>query len=139
MFDTIVLATDGSASAERAVTLALDFADRFDADFHVCTVLEDRDDGDREDAQAALDTVQTRTDGVTTTLLEGDATEEICAYAEDIDADLVVTGTRGRHGEHAYLLGSVAESVVRESPAPVLTARQLADDAPDGALADGGE
>ena len=37
-------------------------------------------------------------------------------------------GTRGRHGEHSFLLGSVAESVVRRCPTPVLTVRQLDED-----------
>lgn len=38
---------------------------------------------------------------------------------------VVATGTRGRDGEHSFLLGSVAERVVRTCPVPVLTVRQL--------------
>lgn len=144
MFETIVLATDGSASAERAVTLALDFAETFDADLHVCYVVEDREDAERphealrSEGEKTLEAIEGRAQNVTTELREGDATEEICAYAEEIDSDLIVTGTRGRHGEHAFLLGSVAESVVRESPAPVLTARQLSEEAPPNVPVSGG-
>lgn len=133
MFDTVVLATDGSASAERAVVLAVDFAERFDASLYACYVIDDTDgvpEERRAEGQEALADVADRTDDVTTQLLDGEPAPEICAYADSVGADLVVTGTRGRNGEHAYLLGSVAEAVVRDSPAPVLTARQLDADAP---------
>ena len=62
---------------------------------------------------------------MTTVVREGEPAAEICGYAAEIEADLVVTGTRGRDGEHRNLIGSVAEAVVGDSPAPVLTARQL--------------
>lgn len=129
MFDTIVLATDGSDSAERAVTLALEFAETFDADLSACYVVSEDDDPEasRERGRAALKPISERADGVTTTLLKGDPAAEICTHAADTDADLVVTGTRGRGGEHGNLIGSVAEAVVNDSPAPVLTARQIAD------------
>lgn len=151
MFDTVVLATDGSASAERAVTLALDFADRFDASVHAVYVLDASDiagapervrdevrDALRTEGEQALEAITERTEDVTTTIREGTPAAEICAYAEELEADLVVTGTRGRHGDHGYLLGSVAEAVVRQSPAPVLTARQLDADAPEDVPLPGG-
>jgi nucleotide-binding universal stress UspA family protein len=46
-------------------------------------------------------------------------------YADTEDADVVAMGTRGRHGENRFLIGSVAERVVRTCPVPVLTVRQL--------------
>jgi hypothetical protein len=48
--------------------------------------------------------------------------------AERFDADLVAAGTRGRHGSHGYLLGSVAEGLLRTCDPPVLTVRQLEGD-----------
>ena len=127
MFQTIVLATDGSDSAERAISLALDFAETFDAALYACYVVSgDTDTGaDRERGRGALDDIEARYGSVTTTIREGEPDVEICNYAADIDADLVVMGTRGRDGEHRNLIGSVAEAVVGDSPAPVLTARQL--------------
>ena len=140
MFETVVLATDGSASAERAVALALDFADRFDATLHVCYVVADDDPEDStERANEALAAIEARDADVHTEVRDGDPAPEICAHAEELGADLVVTGTRGRHGEHGYLLGSVAEAVVENSPAPVLTARQLAGDAQADVAATVGE
>ena len=43
MFETVVIATDGSESAERAVEVALDIADRFDADVHALCVVDERE------------------------------------------------------------------------------------------------
>ena len=135
MFETIVVATDGSDSVSRAVTVALDVANRFDATVHALSVVDtdtSEEAADRRDeltahAEDALDLVEGETDQpVVTTIREGEPAEEISAYAEEIDADLVTTGTRGRHGENRFLLGSVAERVVRICPVPVLTVRQLA-------------
>ena len=48
---------------------------------------------------------------------------EIILYAKAKDIDLIVMGTHGRTGLKHVLMGSVAESVVRKSPCPVLTIR----------------
>lgn len=54
-------------------------------------------------------------------LREGDAWEEIQRLADEIDADVIVIGTHGRHGLARALLGSVAEHVVRTAHRPVIT------------------
>jgi universal stress protein A len=51
----------------------------------------------------------------------GNAAPEILKLAADRKVDLIVMGTHGRTGVKHFLLGSVAERVVRESPVPVLT------------------
>ena len=48
---------------------------------------------------------------------------EIVEYATDIRADLIVIGTHGRTGVSRFLMGSVAEHVVRTAPCPVLVVR----------------
>lgn len=48
---------------------------------------------------------------------------EILRYAADNDVDLIVIGTHGRSGLMHVLMGSVAESVVRKAPCPVLTVK----------------
>jgi nucleotide-binding universal stress UspA family protein len=43
--------------------------------------------------------------------------------AAELDADLIVLGTSGRHGLRRLLLGSVAESLLRSADRPVLLVR----------------
>jgi universal stress protein A len=45
----------------------------------------------------------------------------IIQTAKDVNADLIVMKTHSRHGLAHFILGSVAEQVVREAPCPVLT------------------
>ncbi|SMO42617.1 universal stress protein [Halorubrum cibi] len=149
MFDTIVVATDGSDSVGRAVDVAVDVAARFDATVHALYVLdtgevESSPDEVREDLRNALDdhgeralanVVESGTERdadleVVTGVREGRPAREIVSYADEIDADLVVTGTRGRHGENRFLIGSVAENVVRTCRVPVLTVRRLTEEDP---------
>ena len=44
-------------------------------------------------------------------------------YAREEDIDLIAMGTHGWRGVRRFLLGSVAEEVVREAPCPVITFR----------------
>lgn len=139
MIDTVVLATDGSESVRRAVAVAVDLAERFEAEVHALYVVdagevgsapeairEEVRDALREHGEVALADVEgTAGGGIRTTVREGRPAPEICAYAREVDADVVATGTRGRHGENRFLIGSVAERVVRTCPQPVLTVRQL--------------
>jgi nucleotide-binding universal stress UspA family protein len=54
---------------------------------------------------------------------QGDPAEAILALAREVNADLIVMATHGHEGLAHLALGSVAESVVRESPVSVLTIR----------------
>ena len=54
---------------------------------------------------------------------EGPPADAILAVAEELDADLIVIATRGRTGLRRVVLGSVAESVVRNAKASVLVVR----------------
>ena len=47
----------------------------------------------------------------------------IAEHAREWPADLIVIGTHGRRGIDHFLLGSVAEGVMRLSPVPVLLVR----------------
>jgi len=145
MFDTVVIATDGSGSAQRAVEAALDLAGKFDATVHALYVVDSGEVASTpDDVSDVLERALATTGGraltfvreaatsegeadadVVTVVREGDPADEIRTYATDVDADLIATGTRGRHGEHGFLLGSVAEEVVRHAPMPVLSVRQL--------------
>jgi len=59
---------------------------------------------------------------VNSVLLRGfSIANSIMEYISENDIDLVVLGTHGHTGFKKWLLGSVTEEVVRESPIPVLT------------------
>ncbi|WP_255194257.1 universal stress protein [Natronobeatus ordinarius] len=134
----IVIPTDGSDAAERAAEGALDLAEVVGAGVDVVYVIDrtvyDLEDAPRsivgllrEGGENALETVaQEATDrglDVNTELLRGVPEEEILAYADGVDADLLAMGTRGRGvGASAdRLLGSTTARVVRRSERPVLT------------------
>ena len=149
MFDSLVIATDGSRSVERAVGVALDLAERFDATVHALFVVDTGDveaapeavrdslrDALEERGERALTDVEGRSDcEVVPVVREGRPPQVIAEYAREHDVDLVAMGTRGRHGENRFLVGSVAERVVRTCPVPVLTVRQLDSGEPDAAAA----
>ncbi len=54
---------------------------------------------------------------------QGPPGEEIVKAAQDWPADVIVIGSHGRGGLTRALVGSVAETVMRHSPCPVLTVR----------------
>ena len=149
MFDRIVIATDGSESVQRAVDVGIDLAARFNASVHALYVIdvgevESSPDEVRTDlrnaldsqGEVALDSVVDAVEAVdadldvTAEIREGRPAAMITDAARELDADVVVTGTRGRHGENRFLIGSVAERVVRTCPVPVLTVRQLTGEDP---------
>ena len=55
---------------------------------------------------------------------QGDPRQEIVDEAKDWNADLIVVGSHGRTGLQRWLLGSVAEHVVRNAPCSVEVVRQ---------------
>ena len=56
-------------------------------------------------------------------LVEGDAATEIVRVATQEHANLIVMGTHGRSGLERFMLGSVAEQVIRYADCPVLTVK----------------
>ncbi len=137
----IVIATDGSPSAREAVEFGLDLAAEQKADtvfVHVAPAVDllptggfgmssaqehrltDDDKRSLEDAAAlaAERGVETKTE-----ILRGDPVDEIVAYADSIDADLIVVGSRGHGALTSALLGSVSRGVLHEARRPVLVVR----------------
>jgi universal stress protein A len=65
----------------------------------------------------------TETNVVTLALRKGDPSREIVKLAKEEKVDLIIISTHGRTGIVHVLMGSVAEKVVRHSPAPVLSVK----------------
>ncbi len=57
----------------------------------------------------------------------GEAADGILAQTQEMDADLIVLATHGRKGVSHFLIGSVAERVIRRAPRPVLVVRPKGD------------
>lgn len=138
----ILVPVDFSPYSEHALAYATELARRLDATVHVVHVIGIPTLGAPElglaftaatidklvaDSQAALDrmtALHRNSARVGKALVRtGDARDMILQAAEELGADLLVMGTHGRRGLSRALLGSVAETVVRTSPIPVLTIR----------------
>ena len=82
--------------------------------------------GQEEAARAKLlEIAHKRLGGIKSELLihTGEPAGSILNAEKRIDADVVVMATHGRRGFKRFLLGSIAEVVLRESTCPVLTVR----------------
>jgi nucleotide-binding universal stress UspA family protein len=140
------VATDGSVSSSGAIEFALELASEHGSEVlftHVVQTIEAAPDAETEESFIARRHEPTERDrtilveaaarararGVcsTTTLLGGaialagdSIAAEIVAYADAVDADLIVVGSRGRNRLLDALLGSVSRGVLRASTRPVV-------------------
>jgi len=124
-YHRILIATDGSATADRAARKGFALGRRLDAEVALVFV------GHPKTGELVLqDTVATMTDeegpAPTTSIREGDPAQEIMAAAVEGGHDLVVVGNRGLAGAKALLLGSVPLTVAEYAQADVLIARTIA-------------
>lgn len=134
--DDIVVPTDGSDPAERAAEHALELAERFGATVHslyvVDTTVYDLEDAPRSiigllknGGERATTTISANADAINVPsvarVVRGNPAAEVLAYADGVDADLLVMGTRGRSGLPEHLLGSTTRRIVRDTERPVLS------------------
>lgn len=140
----ILVATDFGEASDAALTYGRALARRFDAALSVLHVLEnvyahgvgfdgymgvpDLQKDIETSARKQLDALVTDEDrreiGATTVMFTStQPAYEIARYAQDHNIDLIVMGTHGRGPLAHFLMGSVAEKVVRIAPCPVLTVR----------------
>ena len=137
----ILLATDGSPHAELAATVAIDLAESTNSRLHVVAVgrtfpaavyeayAETAREDLRREAQEILDEQVRKIEEAGGTvaiahLRMGERRDEAIVHlAEEIDAGLIVIGSRGFGGLKRALLGNVADSVVRHAHCPVLVVR----------------
>lgn len=142
-FRKIMVATDGSEFVRRAVDTAIEIARMSEAKLYAVYVIASgglsigypKDVGwekatfeyfraEGEEATAYVENSgETANVEVESVLLEGSPADEIVDFAEKNGIDLIVMGTLGRTGINRFLLGSVAENVVRHSKKPVLVVR----------------
>jgi universal stress protein A len=58
-------------------------------------------------------------------VLMGDPADTVVRVAREEDADMIVVGSHGRTGLVRLLMGSVAETIVRRAPCPVLVHKHV--------------
>jgi nucleotide-binding universal stress UspA family protein len=123
----ILIATDGSQPAAEAVAVGVDLATQQGAPVTFVHVVSAPAalPFDEDDAALAAAVELAAKSGVEaeTVVIAGDAADEIVAYADTIDAGLIVVGSCGRGAGKGLLLGSVANAILREARRPVLVAR----------------
>ena len=141
----ILLATDGSEDARLAADVALELAARLDSELHLTYVepMPERHPaparfrvdlppgfvaGVEQEAEAKLaDQVgrigEGRGEVARAHARVGSPSAEIVALAEELEAGLVVVGSRGLGGVRRALMGSVSDAVVRQAHCPVLVVR----------------
>ena len=133
---TILVPTDFSAESLKALPYAEALAVKFGARLHVVHVSEidfaipgpallgkDPPISDTE-IKERLETITGGSVDATVHGRTGRAFDQICRFAREIEADIVVMSTHGHTGLKRLFLGSNAERVVQHSGAPVLVVRQ---------------
>ena len=139
MYDRILLAVDHSEISDRAVAAARDLAVLSKGEVWVLHLREremgaktgalvvDETTADANAAVAASVEVLTRAGvkahGEVRNTIFGFAAREIVNDAIEVDADVIVMGSRGRGDMAGLLLGSTAHKVIHLSDRPVLVVR----------------
>jgi nucleotide-binding universal stress UspA family protein len=143
IFRKIMIATDGSEEVKKAVNTAIEIAELTTAKLYAVHVIsmgfysmtlptdedwnkafQERIETEGKEAAAFVEIAGKAANvEVESVILRGSPAEEIIGFAERNNIDLIVMGTLGRTGIKGYLIGSVAEKVVRHSKKPVLVVR----------------
>ena len=145
MFSQIVVGTDGSETAGKAVLQATELARQVGASVSLVSAYEPvsgnrlREEkrevpkdmewmvNPREDVEATLKDAAEKVGGagvkVDTFAREGDPADAILDVAEETKADLIVVGNKGMTGTKRFLLGSVPNKVSHHAPCSVLIIR----------------
>jgi nucleotide-binding universal stress UspA family protein len=156
MYERVLVPLDGSERAEAILPIVEQMAGPLDAEFVLLRVVEPISPGEamasagvvspdvfalrKMDAKRYLVGVESRLSKkglrVRTGTAFGRPAEEILAAAKATGADLIAMATHGRSGLGRILFGSVAETVLRASPVPVLMIRMTAesDAAPESSV-----
>jgi nucleotide-binding universal stress UspA family protein len=140
-YEKILIATDGSEYTKNAVDYGIDIAKSTGAKLFAVYIVDTAAFASipmdaawesmyellKQEGDLAIKYVSERAQAegleVEGNLIEGHPADEIIRYSEKNSISLIVMGTLGKSGLDRFLLGSVAEKVVRNSKIPVLVVR----------------
>ncbi|MDI9396005.1 MAG: universal stress protein [Euryarchaeota archaeon] len=142
-YRNIVIATDGSENTQRAISYGLEIAKLSGATVHAIYVVDTSSFSSipmsteggwgamyeilKKEGEKAVSAIKNQGEAagveVRELVLEGHPTNEIIEFSETNNVDLIVMGTLGKTGIDRFLLGSVAEKVVRGSKVPTMVVR----------------
>lgn len=118
----VLIATDGSATADRAARKGFDLAEAIDVPVTLVFVGHPATGELITKDTIAVYAGEVETDVL---LLEGDPSERILEAAETVHADLVIVGNKGMTGAKRFLLGAVPAKVSESADRDVLIARTV--------------
>ncbi len=140
-YRNIMIATDGSENSERAIYHGIEIAKLSGAAVYALYVVDTQStisenwtagkeiiyEVMRNDGEKAVSIIKKIGEAsgveVKEVVLDGYPSNEIIEFAENNNIDLIVMGTLGKTGLERFLMGSVAEKVVRNSKVPVMVVR----------------
>ncbi len=137
MFEHILVAVDGSPRSEQTIAIATDMAQRYASSVTVVHVREyeryegsDVDMGPPISGEQLVDDVVKRfrdagleARGELRRVSSGETPQQIVEIAQQVEADLIILGSRGMTEWRSLLLGGVATKVVHHATCPVLLVR----------------
>jgi nucleotide-binding universal stress UspA family protein len=138
----IMVAIDGSESAAEALDTAIELARQMGAKLHVLAVRPphvpghagagppmteiEEIHGSQHVADAAVQRARAAGVDAAPHVDHGPVAERIAQVATELDADLLIVGSRGMGALHGALAGSVSHALVSRSPAPLMIVRHTA-------------
>ncbi len=143
IYRKIMVATDGSEHVRKAIATAIEIAKMSGAKLYAVYVMANDEFSVSYPKNVELETTLVnylKNEGkeattyvensgkaesveVESVILEGSPAHELVNFAEENDIDLIVMGTHGKNAIERFLLGSIAENVVRHSKKAVLVVR----------------
>jgi len=138
MIKKILVAYDGSKSAERAFRFGLEQAEAFKANVLVLSVAQPPEPPTLVETTALLDSAtehfeesfkhlqeeaKKRNIPLETKVVAGHAADQIVHHADREECDLIVMGHRGKSMLQRWLLGSVSKRVLSYAPCSVTIVR----------------
>jgi nucleotide-binding universal stress UspA family protein len=122
VFSNIVVGTDGSETAQRAISLAAEIAKADNAVLHLVNAYKEPSGWALSKSTLAEAASGAGVDKIETHSKGGAPADAIISVAEEVGADLIVVGSKGMRGARR-MIGSVPSSVAHGAPCHVIIAK----------------